>query len=50
MSRELECDESEDQFERVFAKVVKPAQPANPGDGHNEEPAVSRGRPKARKR
>lgn len=28
MSRELECDESEEQFERVFAKVVRPAAPA----------------------
>lgn len=28
MSRELECDESEEQFERVFAKVVKPSAPA----------------------
>jgi hypothetical protein len=28
MSRELECDKSEEQFERVFTKAVKPVGPS----------------------
>ena len=30
MSRELECDESEEQLERVFARVVKPSRQLDP--------------------